>query len=333
LVLIGLSNYNAMVEAIDALARGAISLPELAWKILPVTGLLIPALGLMGGIELLFRRMLPSFHAANKPWMVDPMWAAKHIRLNNRRLYWSVAVSWLLFAGIALPFAIATAKTPFMFICGAIGLVLLLMTRVFWLNRKWNTAELRMAEVPGVIGGAFSGVAILQQTFPEGVAFDVSLRCEQTKTYTPTHGSGGTSTNTETVWSATISIDKLLPADGPNRTIIPFGFAIPYDCEPTSVTNNTTKTITRWRFVVNQKDTVGFGGSVFTVPISVTPQSRADDYELDKEFFAKCEQEVDLGSVLTRVKLTRFRRWRTDGKLSAFLWSIPSRGHFSVAWF
>ena len=318
-VLIGLSKYNALIEAIGALANGEISLPNLCWKILPVTGLLIPSIGLFVGSQLLVRGMTQATHDAKEPWMANPMWAAKHIRLNNRGLYWSVAVAWLLFVGIAIPFAVATARTPFLVLCGLFGLGLLLITRVFWLNRKWNMAELRMAEVPGVVGGPFSGVAILQQNFPEGTAFDVCLKCEQTKTYKPTHGSGTTSNNTDTVWSSTNSIDKLLPADAPNRTLIPFGFAIPFDCKPTSVFNDTTKTITCWRLVVNQKDKVGFGGSVFTVPIFVTPESRSD-FELDKEFYAKFEQEVDLDAVLARVQLKNEQIVGSGKRLSFGFW-------------
>lgn len=243
----------------------------------------------------------PSNLVAKEPWLSNPMWAAKHIRLNNRGVFWAIVTAWLLFIGIAVPFAIATARTPFMVLCGVFGLVLLLISRVFWLNRKWNTAELRMAEVPGVIGGPFTGVAILQQSFPVGTAFEVCLKCEQTLTSSK-QGNGGKATPTETVWSSTNSVDKLLPPDAPNRTLIPFGFAVPFDCVPTSIAGTSTSTTTIWKLVVNEKGKVGFGGSVFTVPIFVTPESRPD-FKIDKEFFSTFEQEVDLDSVLTRVQM------------------------------
>jgi hypothetical protein len=119
-------------------------------------------------------------HDAKEPWMANPMWAEKHIRLDNCGLFLSVAIAWLVFLSIAAPFAVATTTTPFLAMCCIFAIALLLITRVFGLNRKWNTAELRMAEVPGMIGGPFSGVAILQQSFPAGTAFDVCLKCEQT---------------------------------------------------------------------------------------------------------------------------------------------------------
>lgn len=328
LILVGLSSYNAMVEAIASFNQGAISLPELCWKILPVTGPLIPGLGLIVGCQLLLRKMSSSIKDAKEPWLANSMWAAKHIRLSNRGLYLTLAVGWLIFVGIVIPFSIATAKTPFLVMSGVFGLVLLLITRVIWLNRKWNTAELRMATVPGVVGGPFSGVAILQQEFPAGTAFEVCLKCEQTKTYTPTQGSGKTSNTTETVWSSTNSIDKPLPADAPNRTLIPFGFAIPFGCEPTSTSNNTIKTITRWRLVVNQKDKVGFGGSVFTVPVFVTPESRPD-FELDTGFFATYEQEVDLDSVLKRVQLKSEQLAGSAKRLTFSFWDV--QGIYAIA--
>ncbi len=328
LILVGLSNYNAMVAAIAAFNQGAISLTKLCWKILPVTGPLIPGLGLIAGCQLLLRKMSSLIKDAKEPWLANPMWAAKHIRLSNRGLYLAIAVIWLVFIGIFVPFCVATAKTPFMVLCGVFGLVLLLITRVVWLNRKWNTAELRMATVPGVIGGPFSGVAILQQVFPAGTTFDVSLKCEQTKTYSPIQGSGKTSSITETVWSSTNSIDKLLPADAPNRTFIPFGFAIPIECEPTSTSNKTTNTITHWRLVVNQKDKVGFGGSVFTVPVFVTPESRSD-FEFDTEFFAAYEQEVDLDSVLRRVQLKSEQLAGSAKRLTFSFWDV--QGIYAIA--
>lgn len=323
LILVGLSNYNSMIHAIAALAQGAISLPDLCWRILPVTGPLLPGLGLIVGCQFLLRGRRLATQNVKEPWLANPMWAAKHIHLSNRGLVWSVTFGWLLFIGIVVPFSIATAKTPFLVMSGVFGLVLLLITRVSWLNRKWNTAELRMATVPGVVGGPFTGVAILQQAFPSGTAFDLCLKCEQTKTYTPTQGSGRTSNTTETVWSSTHSIDKLLPADAPNRTLIPFGFAIPFDCEPTSTSDNTTTTITRWRLVVNQKDQVGFGGSVFTVPIFVTPESRSN-FELDTEFIATHEQEVDLDSVLRRLQLKSEQLPGSVKRLTFSCWDVQA---------
>jgi hypothetical protein len=243
-----------------------------------------------------------------KPWNTNAMWAEQHIRLNNRGQVVAMATVLLFYFTIAVPFCIATQKTPFFVFCGIVGLVLLLMARVFWLNRRWNTAELRMASVPGVIGGPFSGVAILQQSFPTGTKFDVTLKCEVSR-WVRTKGwndSGertrGTESRTETVWSSTISIDKPLPANSPNQTLVPFAFAIPFDSEPTSDWRDSSSGLTTWYLVVKEKDKVGFGGSVFTVPVFKTPES-SPDFELDQELLDSYEAEVNVEAVLNRVGL------------------------------
>jgi hypothetical protein len=161
-MLMGLSQINRLLAAIAATVGGTISVPELCWKILPVTGPLIPAIAGIVGAYLALLHVKPTTHDLDKPWLANPMWAAKHIRLSNRGVFWSIALCFFFYIGILVPLSIGTEKTAFLVVSGVLGLVLLLMARVFWRNRKWNTAELRMAAVPGVIGGPFSGVAIVQ---------------------------------------------------------------------------------------------------------------------------------------------------------------------------
>jgi hypothetical protein len=157
-----------------------------------------------------------------------------------------------------------------------------------------------------VIGGPFSGVVILQQSFAAGTVFELCLKCEVSQTVR-TKGrsnsgekSSGSETRTLTVWSSTISIDKPLPADSPQKTLLPFSFAIPFDCEPTSDYKN--RRLIAWYLVVKEKDKVGFGGSVFTVPIFKTHESRPD-FELDDKLIEPFKLEVDVDAVLARVGL------------------------------
>ena len=327
-VLVGLANINPLIAAIEAAIKGAISIPDVCWKILPVTGPLIPALACIAVAQIILKHIKPSTHKPSEPWMANPMWAAKHIRLNNRGLFWSVAMCFLFYIGIAIPLSIGTKKTPFLVFCGIFGLILFLIARVFWLNRKWNTSELRMAIVPGVVGGPFSGVAILQQTFPAGTAFDVCLKCQQTKTYRVADRSGRSS-RTETAWSSTISIDKPLPPDAPNRTLVPFSFAIPFDCEPTSPSYNSSSILTQWQLVVQQKGKVGHGGAVFTVPVFRTAESRRD-FEFDEELIASYQQEVDLESVLSRLQLKQETLKEGGKRLSFAFWNTSTAIAISV---
>lgn len=302
---VAISNIEPLIIAITAAGNGEIKISTLCWKILAVTGPLIPSVLIVVGIEMILRYMKPPTHDRSMPWMADPMWAAKHIQLNNRGLFCGVAIGMVLYLGIALPFAIATEKTPFLVFFGVFGLLLLGLMRMFWLNRIWNTAELRMTNVPGVIGGPFSGVVILKQEFAPDAVFEVCLKCQRT-TSRRSRGSSGSSSTTETTWSSTIYIDKPVRPEEPHRTLVPFSFAIPYECDSTSDQTRNRKgsssTIISWNLVVNQKDVVSLGGAVFTVPIFKTSESQRD-YQLDEQTIEPFEQVVDLDRLLQRMQM------------------------------
>lgn len=349
IALVAISNIKPLMLGIAAMSRGELALPALCWKILPVTAPLIPSLFLIGGIEVVLRRLKTPSHDSAQPWMANPMWAAKHIRLNNRGQFWTVAIFFLAWLGIGVPLAIGTEKTPFMVFFGVFGLIILAVARMFWLNRKWNTAELRMAAVPGVIGGPFTGVAILKQSFAAGTAFEVCLKCQMTTTRRSSGGDdAGSSSTTETLWSSTLHIDKTLPPDGPNRTLVPFSFAIPFDCDATREWESDTSSSITWNLVVNQKDALSSGGAVFPVPVFRTSDS-SPNYELDEAFIEPFQQEVDVPGLLQRFHMTRqplanggarltFSTWNTKmfcsvavlvlvcfaGCLACF-WFIPNR--------
>ncbi len=309
-LLFAMSQANPLIAAVQAAWSGNASISEVCWKILPVSGPLFLAMFGFLCLAALKQTIKQAPQDASQPWLANPMWVEKHIRLNNRGQFWSVVSVLAFYVGIVVPFCVGTQKTAFLIFCAAFGLVLLLIARVFWLNRRWNTAELRMATLPGVIGGPFSGVAILQQAFPAGTAFDVCLKCEVSQSVRKKGWSStgertrGSETISQTVWSSTLSIDKLLPADSPNRTLVPFGFAIPIDCEPTSAWQSSTRKLTAWYLVVKERNKVGFGGAVFTVPVFVTPAS-SPDYVLDQEFLKPFEVAVDVEAVLARAGLTQ----------------------------
>ncbi len=329
-VLVGLANINPLIAAVEESIKGATSIQDLCWKILPVTGPLIPAIACIAGLQIILKHLKPSAHNPDEPWMANPMWAAKHIRLNNGGLFWAVTVCFLFYIGIVIPLSIGMNKTPLLVFCGLFGLFLFLIARVFWLNRKWNTSELRIASVPGVVGGHFSGVAILQQTFPIGTVFDVCLKCQQTKTYRdvdrPSHS---TSSTTETAWSSTISIEKPLPPETPNRTFVPFRFAIPFDCEPTSSSYDSSSILTQWKLVVQLKGKIGHGGAVFTVPVFRTPESR-HDFEFEEDLIASYKQEVDVEAVLSRLQLKQETLMEGGKRLSFAFWNTSTTIAISV---
>jgi hypothetical protein len=177
----GIANIDPMITAIKAWLNGDASVADVCWKILPVTAEILPALGVFAVVQVLLGVIKPTTHDPSEPWMANPMWADRHIRLNNKGTFWAIVWLVMVYLGIIVPFCFAIQKTPFLVLCGIFGVAIMLFARVFWLNRKWNTAELRMADLPGVIGGPFSGVAILQEAFPAGTAFDLCLKCEAPK--------------------------------------------------------------------------------------------------------------------------------------------------------
>jgi hypothetical protein len=329
LVLSVLADLNSLFSAVSASWQGMKTVPELCWNILAFTGPLIPALICLFGAQFTIPRIVPPTHNPSEPWLANPMWAEKHIRLSNRGLVWTMSTFFLCYLGIIVPFAIATEKTPFLVFSGAMGLVLLLIARVFWRNRKWNTAELRMAAVPGVIGGPFAGVVILQQAFPQGTPFDVCLKCQRTTRHQSTRGNKESTSTTETVWSSTISIDKPLPPVEPNRTFVPFTFGIPFDCDPSSTWSDSSATSTHWTLVIQQRGKPELGAATFSVPIFRTPESSAD-FALDAELIAPFEQVVDLESVLSRLQCKR-ELLADGGKRFVFtLWNQQSAFAVSI---
>lgn len=300
-IVSGLSNIRPLIEVFQE--NGPVNWPNVCRKIVAVSGPVFPSVVLLAGLQALVRYLTTLKANPSQPWLSNPEWAAKHIRLNNR----GVTITILIFAAgyltVAVPLAVLSEKRPLQIMIGIIGLVLLLMGRVFWMNRKWNTAELRMAQVPGVIGGPFTGVVTLQQDFPSGTPFEVCLKCEHTHRSRSTRSGSRSDSHTTTIWSSTLYIDKPLNSE-PGKTNIPFSFAIPYDSQSTTSFLDGNSDVYFWKVVVNIKDTPNAGGSVFPVPVFRTEESR-EDFRLNDELIAPYLEDVDVDAVLTRIGMRR----------------------------
>jgi hypothetical protein len=75
--------------------------------------------------------------------------------------------------------------------------------------------------------------------------------------------------------------------------------------------------------VVKEKNKVGFGGSVFNVPIFQTPERRPD-FEFDNELVAPFRLEVNVDTVLNRVGLKREVEPNGDQRLVFEQWNLIS---------
>jgi hypothetical protein len=241
---------------------------------------------------------------ADEPWLINPMWAAQHIRLSNRPALIGLSIAAGVYLTVAVPYAISTKSTNVYWTVGAVGLVLLLFVRGAWLKRKWNRAELRLGNVPGVIGGPFTGVVILHEEFAPGTSFEVSLKCVRSDqehegaVYSEDHTEG------RTEWSSVLYIDKPLPTIQSGTTAIPVSFAVPFNCIATTMKPLVGQRTVRWKLFVNVKGQPMCGGCVFEVPIFRTGHSRRD-FELSEELIAPYHEDVNVPAVLQRVHWQR----------------------------
>lgn len=339
-IFAGLANIPELVETLRA--EGPINWPTVCWKIISITGPVCPCLVMIFVIQGIINYSKRETANPDKPWLADPQWAAKHIRLSNRTTVVTLLTIAFCYVSIAIPLAIATEKRPIQIFVAVVGVFFLLFCRVFWANRKWNRSELIMANCPGIIGGPFSGAAILHQTFPEGTSFECCLKCEHTERSTTDQGTES-SQRTSTVWSSTIYINKSLASD-PTKTQIPFTFAIPYDSPETSTLAKNSPDTYVWKLNINEKDNHRAMGASFIVPIFKTNESRRD-FQIDDDLIAPFLEEVHVPAVLERLKMRQvtnencedefsFRVWDTTvfGSILAFI-PVMIGGIMAAFWF
>ncbi|MFO0972904.1 MAG: hypothetical protein U1A27_05635 [Phycisphaerae bacterium] len=161
---------------------------ELARRFLAVSapsfGGMLATVGMAFLVRSAWRRSVASEAFADRPWLANPEWASKRVVLSNRGIAVTILIVWLIYLLIVVPGGVMLAavklKAGIYAFVGVFGLILLGFTRVTWTNRQWNRSELRLNTLPGVIGGPFSGVAVLPLSFPAGTAFRVALKCEAT---------------------------------------------------------------------------------------------------------------------------------------------------------
>ncbi len=271
-------------EIRSVLAGEAVPLARLAGRIAAVTGPLAVSVVIAALLELSIRSnsqeaKLRAAHPT-EPWLWKPQWAASHIRLSNKPL----VIGWLcffaLYLAIAVPLAIASDKKPFMIFAGVVGLIALLVLRMIWISRNWNRAELRIATLPGVIGGPFSGAVILHEKFPADTIFDVNLSCKLTETVRYQKKSETRHTD---LWSSTLHIQQPLGGGPKGTTALPVSFAIPFEAQPTSTKNDQT---VRWTLSVQKKEEVSTGGASFEIPVYRTADSQKN-FKLDDSLIRK----------------------------------------------
>ena len=300
---IGLQQVMPLVTAVrQSLAAGQWPIPRLCGLLAAVTGPLLIASIMIVLFQLLLSRYSRAQRALaecrDQPWMANPQWAARHLRLSNRPAVVAFVAFMASFLLVFLPLAVASEKTPFLIFAGVAGLFVLIIFRVLWLNRQWNRSELRLSTLPGLIGGPFTGVVILHQSFEKGTVFEATLKCQQTETQRRGESS---ESRQVTLWSSMLHISKTLDGSAPGTTALPVSFAIPYDCEPTDTENAGE---IRWLLSINERDKVSMGGATFEVPVFKTAESRRN-FQFDAELIEAFVDKADPLTVLKRYNFVR----------------------------
>lgn len=308
LVVGGIGNIRHLIAAAAQALAGNVDLPALCLKLVAVTGPCIAG-GLWVwlfeyfiGEERRLRLGLQTF--PNEPWMINPMWAAKHIRLSNRTVIIRLSIALAFYLLVVLPYAVSKRGQSSLLVVGAPPFVMLVLARMVWLKRKWNQAELRLGTLPGIVGGPFTGVVILHDDFPPETSFTVSLKCQRLRVRKSNAVVYIDRTEGVTHWSSVLHIDKTLKPPQPGTTAIPVSFAVPFNSPSTTIKTPVGESTIRWKLSVNLKNSPDLGGCVFDVPVFKTAQSRPD-YRFDEAQIALFYESVDTKAVAIR---TRSRR-------------------------
>lgn len=223
------------------------------------------------------------------PWLWKPEWAAGSIRSSERTAmvaaiafatFWNLISAPLLFF---LPAEIRGGNKA-----AAIGLLFPLVglglaawaIRCVIRRRKFGESVFRMAAVPGVVGGALSGVVTIPVHVEPEDGFKVSLRAVR-RTQTGSGKNRHTSEHVE--WESSRTISRELFEKDPSRSAVPVLFHIPFD-KPPSDDSDSRSTLT-WQLSVSAAvPGVDYHAS-FDVPVFRTADS-SPDFRLDESALA-----------------------------------------------
>lgn len=320
LVGVGIANLPALTSEIGAAWNNQNwSIQAIAPRLAAVTGPLLLGILIVHGLQASLvsagkisqRRM----QFPNEPWLWRDDWANRHIRLSNRPLIIIACYCWSFVVLLVIPLAVtlATVKnekglTTFLwFFVGMIVLVLWGFTNQIRVNWRWSRSELKLASLPGVIGGPIAGVILLNDILPEGTAFRVSLVCERTIRRRRSRQSDSTQ-QTDIVWQAQRVFNRTVNVDDPGITGLPFQFAIDYDCRSTSDADLSQKNQIRtrhgnetiqWFITVAVKDDPKLRGVKFEVPVYRTNES-TPGYQLDESATEPYLEKPDPRQILQR---------------------------------
>jgi hypothetical protein len=321
-VALGLSNAGSFFELLNGLARGQPwDFAEFAKRLAAFSSPTALGVALLLGLELLLRRgnvtHAQSLLFPEEPWMWNRTWADRRIRLSNRTPVVICLVALGIFAFAIVPVGLwmksRMPDAPIYIGLGLLGLFLLALIRMTWLNRRWGRSELEILTLPGVIGGPFRGTVILSESLPEGSALRVTLNCIRVRTIRM-YPSGDRHSTTDTIWQDQKILVTALSMARPNGVAIPCSFAIPFSCEPTSLDTIGFSTSPdsdpdehisiHWKLSVGMKDSTDVREATFEIPVFRT-ESSSPAYKEDAAVDALYSEPVDVDTLLESIPLRR----------------------------
>jgi hypothetical protein len=321
-VALGLSNAQSFFELLTGLSHGQPwDFAEFAKRLVLFSSPTGLGVALILGLQLLLRHGRVAHARAlefpGQPWLWKREWAEQRIRLADSPVV-SIYVALLgVFGFVIVPVGLwmksQKPDVPIYIGLGVIGLFLLALMRMTWLNRRWGSSELEILTLPGVIGGPFRGTVILADFLPEGTALRVTLNSIRHRTVR-LRPSGDTQSTTDVIWQDQKVLVTALSMSHPDGVAIPCSFAIPYSCEPTSLdtvgfsgsrgSDPDVQVSIQWQLSVRMKDPQDLREAAFEIPVFRTASSSAS-YKEDVAADAPYVEPVDVNSFLEKLPLQR----------------------------
>jgi hypothetical protein len=321
-VALGLANAGSFFRLLNGLAQGQPwNFPEFATRLAAFSAPTALGLALMLGLQLLLRSgqvaHARSLRFPEQPWLWKPMWAERRIRLSNRgavALYLALlGIFAFVFVPVGLWMKSQKPDVPVYTGLGVVGLFLLALVRMTWLNRRWGQSELEIVTLPGVIGGPFRGTVILSESLPDGTAVRVTLNCMRVRTVRM-YPSGDRESTTDVNWQDQKILVTAPSMSRPDGVAIPCSFAIPNSCEPTSLdtigfssspgSDPDEHISIYWQLSVGMKDPLDLREVTFEIPVFRTETS-SPNYSEDVAAVAPYIEPVEVNALLESIPLER----------------------------
>jgi hypothetical protein len=176
----------------------------------------------------------------------------------------------------------------------AIAMIMLLIYE--WLRaKKYGESLLQLASTPGVIGGQLAGVVLIPQLVNSDEGFLLKLSCMMQK-------GSGRSSHDEAIWQDERHVGDPLRDDVANTSLVPVLFAIPYDCQPTSLSG--WKGRIKWRLDVSAKVPGIDYNTWFEVPVFETAESRPN-FALDSTLSTDYSPPIDYDTWFSKEGIIR----------------------------